>query len=97
VLVSRTVHPVTLRRSAIPTLISDLGRRLLEGVPLEARSVQLALITGTALLLVLLTREVELIFHPHVEQRVHRLDGAIVVLSVALATIVLERALDILL
>jgi hypothetical protein len=77
--------------------VGDVGRRLLESVPLDTRSIILAAITGGVLLFLLSIREIELILRPQSEHRVHRLDGAIAVLCVAVGTIVLDRALAILL
>ncbi len=76
--------------------MGDVGRRLLDGVPLDTRSVLLAAIAGTALLVILAMREIELILRPESEHRVHRLDGAIAVLCVAVGTIILDRAFAIL-
>jgi hypothetical protein len=56
----------------------------------------LAVIVGVALLALLLIREIELILRPGGEQRVQRLDGPIVGLSVAVGVIVVERVLVIL-
>jgi hypothetical protein len=85
------------RRYDIPTVVGDVGRRLLESVALDSRSFVLAVIVGSALLGILLMREIELIRHPGSEHEVQRLDGAIVGLCIAVGTIVLARALAILL
>ncbi len=78
-------------------MVGDVGRRLIDSLPLDSRSFALALIVGSTLLGLLLMREIELIRHPGSEHRVQRLDGAIVGLCIAVGTIVLARALDILL
>ena len=78
-------------------MVGDVGRRLIESLPLNSRSFALAVIVGGVLLGLLLLREIELIRHPGSEHQVQRLDGAIVGLCIAVGTIVLARALAILL
>ena len=77
--------------------MGDLGQRLIDGLGLDARTLLVGVVVGAALVLVVLLRESRLMLHPARTAGPRRLDGPIIALTVALAGVILERALSILL
>jgi hypothetical protein len=82
---------------AIPIIVGDLGQRLIAALGFDARTFFLGITLTALAVIVVLIREGRVLAGSDDGPRREPLDGVIVALTVAVASIVIERALSILL
>ncbi|OGO54931.1 MAG: hypothetical protein A2V85_11125 [Chloroflexi bacterium RBG_16_72_14] len=81
---------------AIPIIVGDLGRRLLDSTDPGDRALVLAIVVGAVLSVILLLDEIGRLLRPDHEPTSPRLGALVVPLTVAVATVILQRLLTVL-